>query len=123
MTREEALNVLLEIRPCIIDNAQEDALDIAIDALSKLSLPSGLDEAAKKCVASIIYEHGCYDGDFLISVCEDIFKAGAEWMAGQGETYDCRVLLNGLSQYKIVQQTVKSFKPDEIVTVQIRKND
>ena len=38
-----------------------------------------LDEAAKKCVASIIYEQGLYDGDFLIPVCEDIFKAGAEW--------------------------------------------
>ena len=35
-----------------------------------------LDEAAKKCVTSIIYEHGRYDGDFLIPICEDIFKDG-----------------------------------------------
>ena len=47
--------------------------------MSKLNL----EEAAKKYVASIIYEHGLYDGDFLMPVCEDIFIAGAEWQKQQ----------------------------------------
>lgn len=48
MTKEEAINVLLKVRPCIIDNAQEDALDLAIEALSKFSLHSDLEEESEK---------------------------------------------------------------------------
>jgi len=43
-----------------------------------------INEAAKNLINDIFFEDGRYDGDFIIPICEDIFKAGAEWMAGQG---------------------------------------
>lgn len=95
MTREEALNVLLEIRPCIIDNAQEDALDIAIDVLSEPSLPSNLDEAAEEYVKTTsvkVWGRINPEKDFEGYMARanygtgllDGFKAGAKWMAEQG---------------------------------------
>ncbi len=74
-------------------------------------------EAAKKCVNSIIYEYGRYDGDFLIPVCEDISKAagGAEalkdlprWKKwengayGNGRGIPLALVVRGLNGYELV---------------------
>lgn len=53
--------------------------------LSQPSLPSNLDEAARK-YGFEEYRRRCEGGDYGTS--EDAFKAGAEWMAKQGETIE-----------------------------------
>ena len=57
---------------------------------------------------------GCY---------RDGFKAGAEWAFSQGETHVGRTTKNGLSGYTVIQHTVDTIGPDELVTIQIRKYD
>ena len=85
MTNEEAIENIKLIRfNAVITNAKsfKDALDMAIEALSKPELPSNLDEAAEK------YENKtnptCTCEECLIKS----FKAGAEWMAGQFQKID-----------------------------------
>ena len=48
------------------------------------SLPSGLDEAAEEYVKDYGYTEDDYKRERIIA--EEHFKAGAEWMAGQGVT-------------------------------------
>ena len=89
------------------------------DELSLLpdsNLPTNLDEAANA------YEEGYFDN------CSEAkraayhgFKDGAMWAFSQGETYEVRVMKNGLSGYTIVLHAVESFDPDEEVIVQVRK--
>ena len=80
------------------------------------SLPSNLDEAADRF--AIIYDQGTCDG-----IAQDCFKAGAEWMAGQGETIDGEVVKDINNNLAI---TAKGFSGKEAVfgdkvIVQIRK--
>lgn len=56
-------------------------LESAIKYLSEPSLPSNLDEAAEKCA-----EDTWLAGENWGDAARRTFKAGAEWMAGQGET-------------------------------------
>ncbi len=95
MTKEEATEVLIKMRSCIIDNAQEDALDLAIDALSKHSLPSNLDEAAREKAREIFNSHEKYNigeekNRILLGLLEletfamMFYDKGAEWQAKQG---------------------------------------
>ena len=109
MTHEEAQEILvLYLNGKTIPHERFfQAIKIAADALEKHYLPEGLDEAAEM----IGYSFDTYDA----------FKDGAEWAFSQGETYETRVIENGLSRYKIVQHTVESFLPNEVVTIQIRK--
>lgn len=51
------------------------------------------------------------------------FITGVKWAMEQGESYETRVMKNGLSGYSVVHHSVESFKPDEKVIVQIRKNN
>ena len=80
---------------------------------SKLSIPSNLDEAAKKYELSIGSQDYCY-----LDI-EDAFKAGAEWMAEQGyikegiaRPDDCEIWVNF---------TDADIKDGDEVIVQIRK--
>ena len=50
------------------------------------SLPSNLDEAAEEYVKDYGYTEDDYKRERIIA--EEHFKAGAEWMAGQGHTVD-----------------------------------
>lgn len=99
------------------------------------SLPSNLDEAAE-----IYYEQDCpYPGEvrvinnehdvwFPSSAIEDAFKAGAEWMAGQGETLEVEVkedaggypYIPSIELYDYDKDEPLS-KPGDKVVVQIRK--
>ena len=91
MTREEAKLVLDSLTTWVgQERLITDEIVEAIRTLSKSSLPSNLDEAAEEnskgyyCSAlETLNEMGICDG------CENVklaFKAGAEWMAGQGQT-------------------------------------
>lgn len=104
-----------------------------IDMVSKEqpSLPSNLDEAAEEYYdemwdklggkAMVVnYEHDIW---YPSSVIETVFKAGAEWMAGQGETIDGEVVKDINNNLAI---TAKGFSGKEAVfgdkvIVQIRK--
>lgn len=58
----------------------------AIEALSQHSIPSNLDEAAKDSWTEYEYRESPKG---LYSTCYvDGFKAGAEWMAGRGITFE-----------------------------------
>lgn len=98
MTREEALKVLVKMRawrrwgkgvqnekdrPEMPEQKEVDeAFDVYIEMLSRVSLPSNLDAAARK-YGFEEYRRRCEGGDYGTS--EDAFKAGAEWMARKEE--------------------------------------
>jgi len=93
MKKEEAIKYLRQIYPngghCWLDSQRIEAIDMAIAALSKPSLPSNLDEAANEYLKQYNeseFGNGGddWDDDILIT-----FKAGAEWMAGQFQKIDC----------------------------------
>lgn len=93
----------------------------AIELLSKPSLPSNLDEAAEDSWA--IYEYrespkGLYSTCYI-----DGFKAGAEWVSGQGETIEGEVVkdINNNLVVKAKGLSMKDVKFGDKVIVQIRK--
>ena len=110
MTKEEAKEILSGyVKACIdyhIFYIKEDdfptldmfgyeefieAMTMGIKALSKPSLPVNIDEAAQKVedYYDVGEEHGflyCHRGDI-----KGAFKAGAEWMARQGEIHKDKV--------------------------------
>lgn len=95
MTREEALDIIrfvfLHTDNHLNDDRQISAEDIhealvmACVALCKnsLPLPSNLDEAAFS-YENNIWESGFKECGYSPQEVSDAFKAGAEWMAGQG---------------------------------------
>ncbi len=88
-----------------------------IDSLQQeqLSLPSNLDEAAKEYELSIGSQDYCYM-DVI-----DAFKAGAEWMAGQGETFNGFISFKGEQRSLIAIEGKSEYKFGDKVIVQIRK--
>ena len=135
MTQEEIKQICQ-----IYDNlrAERDAATIAYNSedtfwghvlatykLTQPSLPSNLDEAAKKVedYYDVGEEHGylhCHHGDI-----KDAFKAGAEWMAGQGVNSEGKVFTSAFTSYVkipgIEKQLKDAFPEDTEVIVQIRK--
>lgn len=76
MTREEAIETIKDI---CLTTEQLTRIEKALECLlSQPSIPSNLDEAAEEYSRRLDYYH--YTGDDP-SIA---FKAGAEWMAGQG---------------------------------------
>lgn len=91
MTNEESIKVLEQIRQWT--DYPKEALTIAIEALSKPSLPSNLDEAAEEYRDTEVCTGSDYiddDGDSLYRsfALKEAFKAGAELMAGQFQKID-----------------------------------
>ena len=86
MTKEEALKAFRSHKIWdLMDNFTTDELQEMIDAIvSTPSLPSDLDEAARRYVTP------------PNALGIRTFKAGAEWMAGQGETREFEVYLDSL---------------------------
>jgi hypothetical protein len=86
------------------------------------SLPSGLDEAAEKILSETFPQ--LHNGSFLTErEMVKLIKAGAEWVAGQGETIDGDVVKDINNNLAI---TAKGFSGKEAVfgdkvIVQIRK--
>ena len=97
MTKEEAIKVLDQVRQWT--DYPKEAFTMAIDALSQPSLPSNLDEAVEDFVWEVMEN----DEDGISNLCQklrpwskisdfygalaEFFKAGAEWMEGQGVSY------------------------------------
>ena len=123
MTKEEARLTLQEnfgLLSFEYPGRISEAIKIALEEL-QLSLPSNLDEAANKF--AVLYDQGTCDG-----IAQECFKAGAEWMAGQGisqeETVENKALGLGygvLSGIDPIINLPNSFCPGEKVIVQIRK--
>ena len=99
-------------------------------ATDQPSLPSNLDEAAEKVEAyyDVGEEHGylyCHTGDI-----KDAFKAGAEWMAGQGVSSDSeacklagRAWVAPKNEKQFMQDVYDNFAAGDKVIVQIRKKE
>lgn len=123
MTKEEAKQILERIMNNNFYGGEiQTACKMGIEALSQPSLPFNLDEAAENSWA--VYEYrespkGLYSTCYI-----DGFKAGAEWMAGQGVTKEAVI---GMATGKIIisvsQQALDELDlcPDDKVVVQIRK--
>lgn len=92
----------------------------ALEVKEQPSLPDNLDEAAEEYARlddeGVWKDGGKYKG----------FKAGAEWMAGQGYTVDGIVICDKelTRGYKdIVMRIPDELKVDDKVTIQIRKRE
>ena len=98
-----------------------DLLDEIAKELSQPSLPSDIDEAAEAHRRKVF----CGDPDYS-QLLRDTFKAGAEWMAGQGVSYDCEcieALQRAVGDKMNAQFSFKytGLKGGDKVVVQIRK--
>lgn len=127
MTKKEAIKIL----QCRGDGYSEkdfnDALEMAYDALSVSSPPFNLDEAAHSYSESDepLYSPGHryhWDNESLFGKqIETAFKAGAEWMAGQGEVFDGFMSVKGKRSLIAIKGSSQNFKYGDNVIVQIRK--
>ena len=98
--------------------------------------PQGLDEAAweaanTKVSVQTILLWGAHEDVYTKEQLIEMFKAGAEWMAGQGETFESVVLKDAggypyippIEMYDYENEKAK-YNPGDKVIVQIRrKND
>ena len=80
------------------------------------SLPSNLDEAAED-FAKKDWIHG---GVWLDAV-KQTFKAGAEWMAGQGEMIEGEVVATSTNGWESIRINKKLHSVGDKVIVQIRR--
>ena len=98
---------------------------MAIEALSQHSLPSNLDEAAEEYAYNNWEDNDYHTGASeglpfdAIGHTEKCFKAGAEWMAGQGVILNLSIdELNCCAYLACVEQGLTS---EDDVIFQIRK--
>lgn len=128
MTKEEAYKIVCSIRPEQIEDLtimECDAMDMAIQALKhellKPQLPAGLDEAAEEIWGRLEEEY-CQSVD--IHTVKVSFKAGAEWMAGQGVTKEAVIgMATEEISINVSQKALDDLDvcPGDKVIVQIRK--
>ena len=95
-------------------HALECLLGILESEESKPSLPSDLDTAAEKYSENILANN-----EDLQDAIEDAFKAGAEWMAGQGYTQEGIARPDDDEIWVNIKNT--DIKDGDKVIVQIRK--
>ena len=121
MTKEEAIKVLSEsihYDSKVPLGKIVEAVRLSIEALSKPPLPSNLDEAAENHMLSIT-TLAFDERDVILS-----FKAGAEWMAGQGVTKEAVIgMATEEISINVSQKTLNELDlcPGDKVVVQIRK--
>ncbi len=102
------------------------ACRMGIEALSTPSLPSDLDEAAMAFAKTTFTRPLSDTPEQEITIIEPDklvgFKAGAAWMAGQGETIeDVVYACQDADMTPLVEVCPKTFKLGDKVIVQIRK--
>lgn len=133
MTKEEALKKLADIIFYAAKsgympydtNDELCAMSIAKKHIDDFytSLPSDLDEAAEEYAWK--KEEPLADGERLSCAFNpriDAFKAGAEWMAGQGVSMLGKIGIYGVDVESITEKLRKAgFKLGEEVVIQIRK--
>ena len=124
MTQEEALDIIRFVFLHTDNHLNDDrkisaediheALVMACAALCKNSLPSDLDEAAEEIVKDWL-AYG--DGEY-----KKLAIAGAEWMAGQGASYNTKVgWIDGPTVLDWPDDILDKFEMGDEVIVQIRK--
>lgn len=117
MTQEEIIQAISDDK--MMPFIQPEQLAVIVDFVIKNyrpSLPSNLDEAAFNYAELCKYE----GADKLL--CAEHFKAGAEWMAGQGETIFDTVDIDGQGQRWITDNLLQGdYDCGEEVILQIRK--
>lgn len=127
MTKEELIQAISDdkMMPFIQPEQLAGIVDFVIKN-NKPSLPSNLDEAARKYGhEEPILPEGYNDGDIPLYErwTADAFKAGAEWMAGQGETQEHFVIgsIAGSPCGPAVVCYTEEFVIGDEVIVQMRK--
>jgi hypothetical protein len=117
MTKEEAIDYLDNYRKLYAERFLE-ALDTL---LSESQLPSNMDEAAEKNFETMeVLEHE----NIFEETHNKIFKAGAEWMAGQGVSIVAVANQeDGISEegMKLMENYLESLPSKTEVVLQIRK--
>ena len=130
MTQEEIQQKAYEVYPLDLDrhfiiegepyDNNKEKREAYIRGLtdSMPSLPSNLDEAANDGWA--VYEYRESPRGLYSTCYVDGFKAGAEWMAGQGETFNGYISMKG-KRSLIAIEGKSEYKFGDKVIVQIRK--
>lgn len=130
MTKEEIIENLLVLREWLIkgfgkEMPQEylDTLTQAHDMLS-VNLPSNLDEAAEEIASDIAPKYPDIGWDECFEKIKDGIKAGAEWMAGQGVSRECKIGVSTKEIHCLIKNDAGDtigVAPGDKVVVQIRK--
>ena len=109
MTKEEAIKYLSNLhkgKTLTIDELE--AIDIAIHSLS-VNIPAGLDEAARRYVTP------------PNALGIRTFKAGAEWMARKGWTFEAHKGSFGICFDGSIDELLDTLQYNDKLIVQIRK--
>ena len=126
MTREEAIDILHKMsKDNFYGNHVQEACKIGIEALSNGILLYNLNEAAEDyCNRQPGWENKMdWPEEKDKEECRRDFKAGAEWMAGQGETIGTFIekITNDEEEFLGILVDTDTFKEGDKVIVQIRK--
>ena len=127
MTQEEIIQAISDdkMMPFIQPEQLAQIVEFVIKNYQP-SLPSDLDEAAFS-YENNLWESGFKECGYSPQEVSDAFKAGAEWMARQGETFDGIVREDGFVDFDdygssmMIPSKTSCFNNGEEVIVQIRK--
>ena len=121
MTKEEAKKILACRGNGYSEEDFNDAIEVAFNCIP--SLPSNLDEAAGKYANRGFSSNADpYEETIAYRADKDAFKAGAEWMAGQGASYNTEVgWIDGPTVLDWPDDILDGFEMGDKVIVQIRK--
>lgn len=121
MTRVEAIDYLDNYRKMYADLAPEKFLEALDILLSEYELPKNMDEAMDKNFETMeVLEHE----NIFEETHHNIFKAGAEWLAEQGTSFDTKVgWIDGPTILDWPDDILDKFEMGDEVIVQIRKKE
>ena len=140
MTREEAINTLKKVLDHYYDDLRgcpdyqyigEALHTLKSEIFSMPFLPSNLDEAAESIASNIAPTHPDIGWDECFEKIVEGIKAGAEWMAGQGYTFESRIyrdqnppkegLFFGVLPFFTTMEMALNIQDGDEVIVKIRK--
>lgn len=119
MTREDAKRILACRGNGYSEEDFNNAIEVAFNSIPPL--PSNVDKAAKEYASTQLGNE--HDGYFSVDInMLEAFKAGAEWMAGQGETLYDTINVDGKNQRWLGENLLYGdYNAGQAVIVQIRK--
>lgn len=124
MTREDAKRILACRGNGYSEEDFNNAIEVAFNSIPPL--PSGVNEAADKYTDNhanyLEYSDDGWEDKTDIDYVERAFKAGAEWLAGQGETLYDTINVDGKNQRWLGENLLYGdYNAGQAVIVQIRK--
>lgn len=124
MTREEAKRILACRGNGYSEEDFNNAIEVAFNSIP--SLLSDVNEAADKYTDNranyLEYSDDGWEDKTDIDYVERAFKAGAEWLAGQGETLYDTINVDGKNQRWLGENLLYGdYNAGQAVIVQIRK--